>query len=157
MPNTAYDTIFSRYRKGSYDFLITTGVNIDYSYISSEEKNAAILSYQILKTKGIRKGNLVAIPAKNIERDRTFACAAELKKWFHSNNIQPESIDIVSFGVHSRRSWLLYRKVFENETKVGIIAVSDPSYKEKKWWRYSRGVRMVITETIGYVYSYLFI
>jgi hypothetical protein len=37
-----------------------------------------------------------------------------------------------------------------------VIAVSNPDYDPKDWWRYSDGVREVIGETIAYIYARCF-
>jgi hypothetical protein len=39
---------------------------------------------------------------------------------------------------------------------VSIIAVSNPDYNLKQWWRYSDGVREVIGENIAYIYAKFF-
>jgi hypothetical protein len=39
---------------------------------------------------------------------------------------------------------------------VGIIAVSNPEFNPRQWWRYSDGVREVIGESIAYVYARFF-
>jgi len=38
----------------------------------------------------------------------------------------------------------------------GIIAVSNPDYDPKQWWRYSDGVREVTGESIAYIYTKFF-
>ena len=39
---------------------------------------------------------------------------------------------------------------------VGIIAVPNPDYDSKHWWRYSEGVKDVISEGAAYVYARFF-
>jgi hypothetical protein len=43
-----------------------------------------------------------------------------------------------------------------NNFKVGIIAIENKSYDNKKWWKTSTGARNVIGETIGYIYVSIF-
>ena len=51
---------------------------------------------------------------------------------------------------------LLFQKALGDGIKVGIIAVPNPDYDPKYWWRYSDGVREVIGESIAYIYARLF-
>jgi hypothetical protein len=37
-----------------------------------------------------------------------------------------------------------------------VIAVANPDYDARHWWRYSEGVRDVISEGIAYLYAKFF-
>lgn len=65
------------------------------------------------------------------------------------------SINVVTEGVHARRTRLLFQEAFGNRVQVGIIAVPNPDYASGRWWLYSEGVRDVIGEGIAYVYARL--
>ena len=64
-----------------------------------------------------------------------------------------ESINVLTEDVHARRTRLLFRKAFGHEITIGIIAVPDPDYDSRRWWRYSAGVRDVFSETAAYLYA----
>jgi hypothetical protein len=51
---------------------------------------------------------------------------------------------------------LLFQKAFGDTVTVGIIAVPNPDYDARHWWRYSDGVRDVADEGIAYVYAKFF-
>ena len=36
---------------------------------------------------------------------------------------------------------------------VGIIAVPNPDYDSSRWWRYSEGVKEVVSESVAYLYA----
>jgi hypothetical protein len=65
------------------------------------------------------------------------------------------SLNIVTEGVHARRTRLLFQKAFGENAAIGIIAVPNPDYDPKQWWRYSEGVREVVGETVAYLYAKL--
>ena len=52
-----------------------------------------------------------------------------------------------------RRTHLLFQKAFGNNVAVGVIAVPNPDYDARRWWRYSDGVRDLIGESIAYIYA----
>ncbi len=62
-------------------------------------------------------------------------------------------MNLYSFDVHSRRSWLIFKKVLAPEIKVGIVAVKSQIYDPKHWWIYSEGVRSIFSEAIAYMYA----
>ena len=62
-------------------------------------------------------------------------------------------IDVVTEDLHARRTRLLFQKAFGDKVTVGVIAVPNPDYDAKHWWRYSAGVKEVVSEAAAYVYA----
>ena len=79
-----------------------------------------------------------------------------LRDWFHDRNLAILSFNVLTEGCHARRTQLLYQEAFGKKVTVGIIAVSNPDYNPKNWWRYSDGVREVVGESIAYIYARFF-
>jgi uncharacterized SAM-binding protein YcdF (DUF218 family) len=105
---------------------------------------------------GVAEEFLQRVPRRTVDRDRTYGSAVELRNWFHEHNISVQSINVVTEGVHARRTRLLFQEAFGKSVTIGIIAVPNPDYEARHWWRYSEGVREVIGETIVYVYARFF-
>jgi uncharacterized SAM-binding protein YcdF (DUF218 family) len=89
-------------------------------------------------------------------RDRTYQAAVALRDWFSTQNIQVRSINIVTEDLHARRSRLLFQKALGPQVRVGVIAVPNPDYDAGRWWRYSAGVKDMISEGAAYLYVKLF-
>ncbi|GAB4317816.1 MAG: hypothetical protein Kow00127_09700 [Bacteroidales bacterium] len=157
MPGYGYDSIASLVRRNHYDYLITTGIDLDYTYNPNENFNIAAFSYKVLSTKDLGDCRLVKVPAGRAERDRTLTASITLKKWFINEKILPGKINVIAFSCHARRTWLVYRKTFRGFADVGIITVNDNTYNYRHWYRTSKGVRMVLSETIGLMYTTFFI
>jgi len=64
-----------------------------------------------------------------------------------------KSINLVTFDVHARRSWIIFKQTLAPEIQVGVIATESLSYNPKHWWTSSEGVRSIIAETIAYIYA----
>lgn len=156
MPGYAYDSIVQMVEREHYLYIITAGVDVDYTYNASEKFNIAEFSFKVLSTKTLHSCKLFKAPARNIERDRTFSSALSVRKWFLQNKLFPSKVNVVSFSCHSRRSWILYRKAFKGFADVGIITINDNSYNYSQWHRTSKGVRMILSETIGFIYTTIF-
>ena len=58
--------------------------------------------------------------------------------------------------LHARRTQLLYQKTLGQDVSIGIIAVPNPGYDARHWWRYSEGVEDVVKEGVAYLYARLF-
>ena len=87
------------------------------------------------------------------ERDRTYASAIAVKKWLKDQGVSVHSINVLTLGPHARRSRLLFEKLFGPEVEVGVIAIPDREYDPRLWWRYSEGVKEVLSEGAAYLYA----
>jgi hypothetical protein len=96
------------------------------------------------------------VPSHVNGRERTYSSAIALRDWFREHNTPVDNINVLTEGAHARRTRLLYQKAFDQNVTVGIIAVSNPDYNPKQWWRYSDGVREVTGESIAYIYAKFF-
>ena len=53
------------------------------------------------------------------------------------------------------RAVVQYREAMGEEIPVGIITCESREYDPKRWWKTSSGVRIVLDETIAYIYAKL--
>ncbi len=143
------------FKRGNYQLLITTGSTLARGFYLSDYKTHAELAAATLVALGIESDQIIAIPTPEVKIDRTAASALTVKQWLDKANLPIKSLNIYSFDVHTRRSWLTFKKVLEPNIKVGAIAYSDPAYDAKRWWTSSNGFKSVLNETIGYLYAKL--
>jgi len=143
------------FRSKNYSLILCTGGLLELGSNLAEYKTSAELSAAILKKLGIHEKAIVPITPKPVKRDKTFASALAVKNWLAQNNIQPKGINLFSIGPHSRRSWMLFKEAIGEEIPVGIIACENREDDPKRWWKTSSGVRIVLNETIAYIYAKL--
>ena len=97
-----------------------------------------------------------AIPTPYVRKDRTYASAESLQIWMREHGGIPKVINLITVGVHARRSRFLYQQVFGDNAHIGIIAVEDRNYDPTHWWQSSQGFRSVTDEMIAYSYARFF-
>jgi hypothetical protein len=153
IPDYALKYSMEEFKRGGYQKLVTTGVPMELGYYLIQYKNAAELAAATLIALGFDQDKLVAVPAPEVIRDRTVASAVALRQWIANSGLKVESINLYTFDVHARRSWLIFKQALAPQIKVGVIAVENYSYNPKKWWTSSEGVRSIISETIAYIYA----
>ena len=153
LPDYALKKAKERFQQGSYQLLVTTGGEIGAGYHLSEFKTWAEIAALTLKNLDFPEDKIMTAPAhKNFKKDRTYHSILELQKKLYEEGFNEASIDVVSLGVHARRSWFLFEKVFSS-VNVGVIAISPIQYDVSRWWLSSAGVRNVISESIAYLYA----
>ena len=110
----------------------------------------------VLKRAGIPREAIQMVPSHVNDRERTYSSVVALRDWFREHKTPVSGINVLTERAHARRTRFLYQKAFDQNVTVGIIAVSNPDYNPKQWWRYSDGVREVIGESIAYIYAKVF-
>lgn len=151
------DAAVREFETGHYHRILTTGGPVEGAGPSSSVYDTdAWQSAELLEKAGISAGKVQAIPSRFVGRDRTYNSAIALREWFREHDPQIGGINVLTEGAHARRTWLLFQEALGPDVKVGIISVTNPDYSASRWWRYSEGVRGVISEGIAYVYAKLF-
>lgn len=144
------------FQEGNYKLMITTGPPLGKGHFLSQYKNFADLTAATLIGLGFDAEKLIPIPSPSVELNRTYAAALEVRKWLTTNPHKIQAINLFSCDVHTRRSWILYRRTLSPQFTLGAIAYPSQLYKPQTWWRSSAGVRFVLPEAIGYLYVKLF-
>ncbi|MBR8827999.1 MAG: YdcF family protein [Gomphosphaeria aponina SAG 52.96 = DSM 107014] len=143
----------AEFEKGNYQIIITTGLPIYKGSILIKYNNFAEVAAATLVVLGFDQNKIAVVPTININIHRTEASAIAVKEWLSTSGLQIKSLNIYSSGTHTRRSWLLFKRVFEPQIRVGAIASFPVDYNPKRWWKSSSGVKSIITETIAYFYT----
>jgi hypothetical protein len=132
-----------------------TGGTIEKGGPLSAYKTYAELGTATLVALGLSTNIVQPVPAPRVKRDRTYACAVALKKWIDEHGTQLTRVNLVTVGPHARRSRLLFQKTLGKDVPIGVIAIPEPDYDERHWWRSSQGFRVVTDEAIAYLYARL--
>ncbi|HSS98938.1 MAG TPA: ElyC/SanA/YdcF family protein [Terriglobales bacterium] len=145
------------FRGHSYQRIFTTGGPIPGSgqYVNDYQTSASV-GADLLKKAGIPEDLVQMVPSRVMDRDRTYASAVALGEWFDQREPAVHGVNVITEDTHARRTRLLFQEALGKDFKVGIIAVPNPDYDARHWWRYSEGVRDVTSEAIAYLYARFF-
>jgi uncharacterized SAM-binding protein YcdF (DUF218 family) len=144
------------FHRGSYQRIFTTGGPVEGSerYVNDYQTEASV-GADLLRKSGLPIESVEMVPSRVMNRDRTYGSAVALRSWFRGHNLVARSLNVLTEDVHARRSRLLFQEALGKDIKVGIIAVPNPDYDSRHWWRYSAGVKDISSETVAYVYAKL--
>jgi uncharacterized SAM-binding protein YcdF (DUF218 family) len=146
----------TEFKTGRYEKIFITGSPVSGTgeYLSDSDTEAYV-GAGLLKRAGIAEEFLQRIPRRQLDRDRTYGSAVELKKWWREHGLNISAVNVVTESAHARRTRLLFEEALGPEVKVGIIAAPNPDYEAPHWWRYSEGVREIVGESLAYLYARL--
>ena len=123
LPDYGIETAISEFEKNSYKKVVTTGLPLSIGFYLAEYKTYAELSAATFKALGFNSDKLVAVPGPKVIKDRTYHSAIALRDWLSNSELEVKSINLLSFGPHTRRSCLLFKEALEPKVKVGAIAL----------------------------------
>ena len=145
--------IKDRFEEGHYKLLVTVGGKYTTGHPMAQYKSEADWTASRLNAQGVLLGKIIPVAITIYPRkDRTYYKALAVQKRLKKAGFAQASIDVVSSGVHARRTWLLFEKVFSS-VDVGVIAIRPDNYDTSRWWLFSEGVRSVISESVAYLYA----
>jgi DUF218 domain len=155
LPDYAIEAALQEFQQGSYLKIVTVGGSIQRGSYLFPYKNFADLAAATLQAMGLDPEKVVAIPFNIADTHRTQGSATDLKQWLAVTDLPVTALNLVTLGAHSRRSWLLFRRVLEPQTKIGIISVEPQHYEPDRWWKSSEASRTIISESIAYLHMRL--
>jgi len=137
-----------------YQWVFTTGGPVvgNGGYVNDYQTSASV-GAELLKKAGVPAELVKMVPSHVIGRDRTYSSAIALREWFKEHNLQVQALNVVTEDAHARRTRLLFERALGPDVAVGVIAVRNPDYDAKHWWRYSEGVERVVEESVAYLYA----
>jgi len=84
---------------------------------------------QIIRNKlisfGLDSVKVVALTTKMTTINRTLVSAIAVRDWLKSSGQSVKGINVVSRGIHSRRTLLTYKKVLNKTDNIGIISLPE--------------------------------
>ena len=93
------------------------------------------------------------LPTVMLGESRTWANAQRFAQEARQKGI--DKVDVISFGIHARRSRVAFSTACGSGVEVGIRCIEDPELQRGRWWRSTLGWLKVIREMVGIPASYL--
>jgi hypothetical protein len=134
--------------------LLTTGTMVKSGVdVDPDDTYALMAARRLLRRFATPGADIRPVPSSSTARDRTYGSAVALAEWLKQNRPEVRGINVVTLGIHARRSRMMFQRALGDEFQVGVIAVRDRDYEPEHWWRYSEGVKEVLSETAAYFYA----
>jgi hypothetical protein len=111
---------------------------------------------RILQRMGVNDSIIHTIIIPMIEDKRTLSLALSVKQWICINGpLRKTGCNMLSKGVHARKSYIIYRRVLKGVCPIGIIASRPSEYNPEWWWLSLTGWQWVIFDTIKTIRAFI--
>lgn len=148
------DVAAAVFRAGGYERIVTTGGPLE-TWLGSPVpwKDFAERGARYLAAHGLADVRIDAVGAPASAQDRTFLSAVMVREWAARSQLRIERFDVLTVGVHARRSRMMYRAAFGPQVEVGVIAVEPYNHETTRWWKTSAGAKSVLGEAISVMWT----
>lgn len=146
---------FQQYQTGNYQRIIITGVTIERNFLFAHYTSYAEMAAAYLTKLGVNPAQIITITVPNVDLNRTAAAAIAVKEYLNHSSLDVKAINLYSYDIHTRRSWLIYQKILKPDIQIGAIAHASLHYNPQQWWTSSYGFKSMINEIIAYFYTRL--
>ncbi len=102
---------------------------------------------------GMDPSEIITLRTLNAGESRTWANAKLFALRASRDGVY--AVDVISFGIHARRSRVTYHTACGKGVKVGVVSIPDPEVGRGVWWRSMKGWIKVLKELGGVPASYL--
>ncbi len=141
------------FEQGGYRFLVVTG-GMSGQLWAAHRWNFAVAAQEELLRLGFPGEKLLAAPCEDLDSQRTYESALAAKRKLEAAGYHPAGVNVMSRGTHTRRTRLVYARVFSS-TRVGCISWHPLGALTKAWWESSERAKELMNETLGYFYEAL--
>lgn len=154
MDDRELDQAVAVFRRGRYERIVTTGGPVDsWIGVPVPWKDYAERGARYLAAHGLADVTIDAVPAPASAQDRTFLSAVVVRDWAARRQIRLDAVDLLSVGVHARRSRMMFRAAFGPGVEVGVIAARPAFHEPQRWWKTSGGAKAVLAESISLAWT----
>jgi hypothetical protein len=154
VPDYALQVALKTFRSHDYELIVSVGVPLELGAALAPYGTAAELGADRLVLMGLSPDSVLALPVPATIRERTYNSALTFGRWLEQSGRSVPTVDLLSLGPHTRRSWFAFERVLGERLEVGSIAVPPTTYDPCRWWNSSQGTRTVIGELIAYLYAW---
>lgn len=144
----------AEFEQGGYRYIVTSG-GLTNNRWGRQQWNYAIEAGELLVHLGVPADRVVIAPAPDAENHRTFEAALVALQMLAKLGLHPQSANVFTFGVHARRSRLVFAKAMGSPTKVGVIAWAPAHFFDGHWWNSSERSLDLLKESVGYFFELL--
>jgi hypothetical protein len=150
-PDYVLEAARAEFVRGGYRLVVTSGGPLEKGgFLVTNYHSYAQLAAQSLVALGIPSDRVVAAPAADSLRHRTYLSAVAVRAKLTELGRRGEGINVFTEGAHGRRTWNVYRKAMSADVPLGIISCRTQRYEPERWYATSAGVKDVLTESLGW-------
>jgi len=116
--------------------------------IINNYKTVAELARNKMIKYGTDPSKIFAFPAYRKGINRTLSSVIACRKGLKSLTVNVTGINIITLGIHSRRTWFTYKTILNSPAKIGVLSIAEKDIDKEK----ENGRKKNIKELFNLIY-----
>lgn len=134
----------------AYEAIVLVGALSGESWSRNRTDHVRGIRNELLRL-GVPAKAIVSVNVADSGTQRTFASAMAARDALSTRPAR--GINVVTRGVHARRSRLVFAKAFGPKVPTGIISWSPAAFAHEAWWQSSLRATDLLKEAAGYAFE----
>jgi hypothetical protein len=130
-----------------HEFLRSIKIELGDGRIENGRPTFAHHAAYLLQELGIAPERITPVPADAAIGQRTAGNAQAFAIKARADGVK--AFDVISMGVHARRSRNVFQRACGDDVVVGVISLPDPQAPPDRWWRKRIGWIRLLKELVG--------
>jgi DUF218 domain-containing protein len=127
----------AEFERRGYQYVVATGgLSTARGWGEAGWSYAEGADHELIRS-GVPEDRIMVAPSEDAESQRTYESAVAVRRSLAARGIHPKALNVFTWGPHARRSRLVYAKVFQPGTEVGVVSWVPSGYQAVPWWRSS--------------------
>ena len=143
------------FEQRGYNYVVPTGGLAQERSAQSRSTYAELAERELIRS-GVPKDRILVAHASDAEGQHTYQSALAVRQALQAGGIRPKALNVFTLSTHARRSCLVFAKVNEPKTQVGVISWTPSGYKDVPWWLSRERSRCMLKEPACYLFEALF-
>ena len=156
VPDYVVKAAADEFSRGGYRCIVTSGLESETGLVPGPHNSVAIEAAVLLQQSGIDRSRILICATPPTNWNRTAKSARAVRDILSAQGVNPKNINIVTIGVHARRTWLAYQHAFGPGTQIGIIQIPEHNLDPARWWASGLGIKRVTKGYIAWLREYIF-
>lgn len=145
---------FEEYKTGQYQQVVVAAALVEQEGTEPAEPLAKLVAEDLVR-RGIPAARLLVASPNTGNWNKTAKTARAACALLREKGIHPKGLNVITFGLHARRSRLAYIHAIGPGIPVGHITIPNQRFINRPWWSSPGGFFLVAKSLIGWIREYL--
>jgi hypothetical protein len=119
--------------------------------IRNNYQSSAEITRNKLIEMGIDSSLIRALTGKRTQINRTLTSVITFSDWIDSYEKDIKGINVISLGIHSRRTWMTYKRMIDRTINIGIISLPEEQNPDSGMSEYLK----ILKESVDLLYYWI--
>lgn len=149
----SFGEVLSEYERGGYEEVIVVGSSEKAAPDQETGSSSAMLAAKRLERLGLDARSIIPVTSPHADSERTYGLGLALRDYFLHHPDKSGDVNVLTMGVHARKSRMLFQAALGEEYRVGVVSAKVNFCRGNRWFLSCECIGLVARNVAGYLYA----